>query len=391
MATIDKRGATTGRRQFLKYGGAAATVVGLAGCVGGDGGAGSDGGDGSDGGGDGSGGGDGGSTTTTSADGGGEDYDVEDKLVIYSPIPDDIIPWFEEKTGIDVELVTGVGPKVTARFFQEQSAGQYNADIMYGPTSTYLPNPDTVVEHTQTITDFGVDRQSVMPEGIYDKWSSKMPDELFSRLMPNHTLTNRVFTVSTSLDDPPTSYQDLLDSSYDENVVAQPFFMDTNAAVLQRALGSEQAARDYLQSLKEQNLLIQVKEVQPILEGRATVAFLATDGGGSITRMDQGAPITVTIPEEGVPQTAAAYVMAKNAPHPGAARKFMELQLSEEGQKYMQGVKGGRDPLRPEIPHGNERMRELMTDDNTFPMMLTREEIDANAKLVKDIWPDVAV
>lgn len=377
-------GGSGGRRTFIKTVGAAGALglTGLAGCSGGgDGGDG--GGDGEDGG-DGSGDGGGGSTTTTTDE-------LEDELVIYSPVPRDMISWFEEETGVSVELVTGAGPQTTARFFSEQESGQYNADMMYGPTSTYLPNPDSVLEHTIPITDFDVDRQAVMPDELYDKWESKMPGDVFAHMLPDNTLTHRVFAYSTDLDEPPTSYDDLLEERFHDNIVAQPFFMDTYAQILIRALGSVEATEEYYRGLKDQNLLIQIAELNPILEGRATVSFLATDTSGSMTRMDQGAPIDVTMPEEGVAYTGSAYVVAENAPHPNAAQKFLEMQLSEEGQKYIQSIKGGRDPISPDIPHGNERMRELIEEHDPSPMMLTAEEIQQGAEITKRVWPDVSV
>ena len=377
------------RRGFLKKAGLLGTV-GLAGCMGGEDG---DSGDGD--GGDGSGDGDtqtstdenDGDTTTTSP---GED-ELEDKLVIYTPVDLNLDSWFQEKTGVTVEVVTESGPRTTARFFQEQDSGQYSADLLYGPTSTFIPSQEATAEHTKPITDFGVDRQEVMPDGLYQTWSDKMPGDIFERLMPYNTLTNRTFAVSDSLDSPPTSYDTLLEPEYEGNIVAQPFFMDTNAAVLAQVLESDDAVREYLNSLKEQDLLLQVAEIAPILEGRVNTAFLATDTGGVVTQMNQGAPVTVTMPEEGVPLTAPAFVVAENAPHPNAAQRFLELQFSDEAQEFVQGLNGGREPTRPEYQHGNERMQELIDQTDRFPMMLSTDELDKYAQMAKDIWPDITV
>ncbi|MFB6131092.1 MAG: ABC transporter substrate-binding protein [Salinigranum sp.] len=372
MGSSDNLSSRVGRRNFLRVAGATgvAGLTGLAGCGGTGGGTGSE-------------------TTTTG--GTTSSGDTEGELVIYSPVPQNLVSWFEDQTDISVDVVTGVGPKITARFFQEQSSGQYNADLLYGPTSTFLPSPDTTTKFTQPITEFDIDRKSVMPDDLYQKWSKKMPGDIFDRLMPYHTLTNRVFAASSKLDSPPTSYADLKDESYDGNIVAQPFFMDTNAAVLKRTLGSEDAAKSYLQTLKSQNLLLQVKEIQPILENRVQVCFLALDTGGMVTRMSQGAPITASVPEEGVPQTSPAWVVAKNAPHPKAAQKFLEMQFSEEAQQYIQGVKGGRDPIRPDYEHGNPTLKKVLDGADQFPMMLTTDEINAAADLATEVWPDISV
>jgi len=377
------------RRSFIKTvaGSSALGLTGLAGCLGG--------GDGS---GDTEETDDDGDTTTTTGDTGdtettasSSDGDLEDTLVIYSPVEQDLISWFEDETGVNVELVTESGPRTTARFFQEQDAGEYSADILYGPTSTFLPSREATVEHTKPITDFNVDRQEVMPDGLYEKWSEKMPEDIFERLMPYSTLTSRAFTVSDSLDSPPTSYDDLLEDRFQGNIVAQPFFMDTNAAILGQALGSDDAAREYLNSLKDQDSLLQVREVQPILEGRVNTAFLATDTGGTVMRMGQGAPITVTTPEEGVPVTAPAFVVAENAPHPNAAQRFLELQFSQSAQEHVQSLRGGREPIRPGFDHGNDKMQELIDRGNRFPMMLSTEELNRYAEMAKDVWPDITV
>jgi iron(III) transport system substrate-binding protein len=87
-----------------------------------------------------------------------------------------------------------------------------------------------------------------------------------------------------------------------------------------------------------------------------------------------GAPIKQIRPEEGVGITPINQALIKNAPHPNAAKLWMEWSLSEEGQKLLasQGyapVRKGVETTQPEAGLAGVKFLPRDDDPETFKLL----------------------
>ena len=73
-----------------------------------------------------------------------------------------------------------------------------------------------------------------------------------------------------------------------------------------------------------------------------------------LPKMRDGAPIGIVFPKEGVPVSPYAAGIPKTAPHPNAARLFLDWSLSAEGQEFVSRDQGSLSALKvpPYVPEG---------------------------------------
>src|SRR5581483_11000945 len=95
------------------------------------------------------------------------------------------------------------------------------------------------------------------------------------------------------------------------------------------------AGFDYLQKL-DPNVLKYAKEnvYNDFTRGEIPI-WINADGNGLKAKYVDHAPVEVVIPEEGTITMPLVMGMAKGAPHPEAARKYLDWLLSDEAQKLM--------------------------------------------------------
>jgi iron(III) transport system substrate-binding protein len=164
-----------------------------------------------------------------------------------------------------------------------------------------------------------------------------------SRLVPAATL--------------PRSYDDLLDRKWRGGLMMEGTKADWFAGMLQ-IMGQERGVQ-YMRALAKQ---------QPSpREGHELLAQLVAAGEGlfdvnipvaSVERMkERGAPIDWTALGP-VPAIMVGAGLAAHAPHPNAAKLFLEFVLSRDGQKLMQTP--GRHVARRDIPNDHSaRLKDL--------------------------------
>jgi iron(III) transport system substrate-binding protein len=74
--------------------------------------------------------------------------------------------------------------------------------------------------------------------------------------------------------------------------------------------------------------------------------------------------------------------VAKNAPHPNAARLFMDYMLSDEGQKRLSAM--SRTPARPGVPATNPRLSQGLEIAVNDPGMA--ERFDQVVQLYRQVF-----
>lgn len=164
---------------------------------------------------------------------------------------------------------------------------------------------------------------------------------------------SRLVTASTM----PKSYDDLLDRKWRGTLMMEGTKADWFAGMLQ-IMGQERGLQ-FMRALAKQ---------QPSpREGHELLAQLVAAGEGlfdvnipvsSVERMkERGAPIDWTALGP-VPAIMVGAGLAANAPHPNAAKLFLEFVLSRDGQKLMQTP--GRHVARRDVPNDHSpRLKDL--------------------------------
>jgi extracellular solute-binding protein len=124
-------------------------------------------------------------------------------------------------------------------------------------------------------------------------------------------------------------------------------------------LGGEEKAREYMKQLARQEIQIR--------DGHGLLAQLLAAGEFplQLTLRDElaedliksGAPIDWVAFEPVIPNAASGVGMARNPPHPNAARLFIDFVLSRESQEAYQ--REGRTATRTDLESPNERIRKL--------------------------------
>src|SRR6185437_2433978 len=157
-------------------------------------------------------------------------------------------------------------------------------------------------------------------------------------------------------DQAPKSYLELLDPKWQGKIVkASPAYSGnimTATFDLSRVLGW-----DYFKKLGQQRVMqvqsateppkkVALGERQIMFEGSEYVALRAKA---------RGAPLAVVYPSEGTPLIIGSAAVVKDAPHPNAARLFINFLFSREAQQFLVD-NGQQRSLDPDVTEPADRM-----------------------------------
>jgi iron(III) transport system substrate-binding protein len=161
--------------------------------------------------------------------------------------------------------------------------------------------------------------------------------------------------------DAPKSYADLLDPKWKGKLVkAHPGYSGnimTATFELSRALGwsfFEKLAQQrvmQVQSSTEPPKKLALGERPVMVDGNEYNLFMVKEGG---------APVEAVYPTEGTPLVIGSAGVMKDAPHPNAARLFISLLYSHEGQQLLTDF-GGLRSFHPEVkePKGRRPLAQI--------------------------------
>jgi iron(III) transport system substrate-binding protein len=287
----------------------------------------------------------------------------EGKVVIIAP-PDpqvrEALPKaFKEKYGVTVEYIGGRSSETAAKMRAEHAAGVNTVDVALSGIQTMAlifyrekmidPIDDTVLVHPE------------VTEGKYWKtgkpWFMDPEGKYILRLF--NTLSS-AFYINTSLIKPEEikKGQDLLNPKWKGKIVAHdptvPGTGSNDAARLYVQYGEEFIKKLYIDQ-KPQIVRDRRQITDGILRGSYAIALGAEDD--DMDKLSkEGLPIKSIYELEDLPGTLSAGVgqlaLVKNAPHPNAARLFINWMASKEGLELFSRNRGGA-PTRNDV--GEER------------------------------------
>jgi iron(III) transport system substrate-binding protein len=281
---------------------------------------------------------------------------------LYSPVRDAFMKKFP---GIQLEGVDQRGRETREKVVAEQQSKNYVADVAISGTDTQAELASLGLTEPYTAAEIGSVIPTLVPPG--------------GQMTPR-TLTIFTIAVNTNLvppDQEPKTWLDVLDPKWKGKLA-----MDDP-----RGSGPGGTILSGLEYLYGQDIDQKLADQQPFFATQAGPIWTALNrgeyaifvSGGHPDVIDNrvaGAPVKQIKASDGVGVTPINQSLLKNAPHPNAAKLWIEWNLSEEGQSLLaqQGyavVRQGVKAVRPEADL--EGVKFLPRDDDVTKFNLIPE------------------
>jgi iron(III) transport system substrate-binding protein len=250
---------------------------------------------------------------------------------------------FEAKfPGITVTYSLGNVSQNLTKLTQELSAGVHNADILAlsapGETSDFV-----AAGFIQPYKVHDYDKYPATARGDKDVY------ELYDKFTPYGTIVYNTNLMKAA--DVPDSYKafaNLNPKKYAGKIIMNDlteYPYTNNLAVWQQVDGD--SSLNNLKNLK----IVTNTQATAITNGISSGQYLMSDTFNMqsyVALKAAGAPINFKVPKEGIWLQPGSHLLLKDAPHPAAAKLFMEYIYSAEGQKVWSAP--GYVSPRPDVP-----------------------------------------
>ena len=280
----------------------------------------------------------------------------EGKVVVYNmalgaPYFTAVIKSFESKYGIAVESLDLRASELAERIRTEQSAGRFLGDAEMITS--------TMIEEQLKNGDF-VQKLPPVPNASTLRPPFKTTDySVPAYVQPMGILIN---TRLVKDEDVPKSWSDLNSPKWKGKILSDDMRPlgsgNTLFAVLQNNMG-----KDFNEKLAEQKPVFSRdmrNDARRVARGEYAIYIPQVFAFASDLK---GLPVKVIIPEEGAPYAQMEFAVLKNAPHPNAARLFIQHFLDPASQtQYANGwmlpvVKGAAERANPDAqPFANAKL-----------------------------------
>jgi iron(III) transport system substrate-binding protein len=219
---------------------------------------------------------------------------------------------------IKVRAVTLQGPAMIARLRAER--GSPKCDVLNAPEDLLLTNTD-LLEPYHSKEEKNFPSWAIIHRG----------DDVYGY---GFSIAQQVFLINTSqmaLADAPHSWKDLLKPQYKGkfllgNPGSTTAGYDSYAQMLQIVGPTD------IQTFINNAVFAPETNLVPQEVGRGEVPMGLVEETKSFDMKQQGYPVEIIYPEEGLVPTLDGWSLVRNAPHPENARLFVEFMNSQEGQ-----------------------------------------------------------
>ncbi len=271
-------------------------------------------------------------------------------LVVYSSVDEanarKILNAFVEDTGIEVDFVFLSSGPALARIEAESSNPQ--ADVWFGaPLENHIIAKERgLTQAYKTLSIYGVSPEFYDVEGYYHP--------IYMNPLGVGVNTSVLEQIKASL---PESWEDLLDSEY-SRMIQYPNPQSSGTAYslitgLVKVYG-EDGAFEYLKNLAPNIQTYTQSGTGPSKAvGPGQVALGIQFTPAFFQFMEQGYPVSVVFPKEGVPYEVASVSILKGAKNLADAQKLVDWVVSKAGQQQVVDQKTYFYPIRPDVDFGS--------------------------------------
>jgi iron(III) transport system substrate-binding protein len=270
--------------------------------------------------------------------------------------------------GVTVKIVTGDGGQLLTRLLAEKDNPR--GDVLFGDKDHFL-------NHT-----FLFEPHISKHHAAYPKWA------LFEKDGQNwaygYNISIQVFAVNTNkmkVEDAPKSWKELTLPKYKGK------FMVSNPALASAGYYSfsqmlQMYGWDEMEKYIENARFVSTANAVPANVSRGEVEFGLVEETKSWELAEEGFPIKVIYPSEGIVPTVGGVGIVRNSPNPENAKLFAEFLNSVEGHNINVATRNRRTP-RPDAnpPKGLVPLSELKI--NTTRAMDIQETIDMKNEWMK--------
>lgn len=270
-------------------------------------------------------------------------------LVVYSSVDEEnankILNAFTEATGIKTQMVFLSSGPALSRIEAESNRPQ--ADIWFG-----APSENHILAHERELTQPYV---SANAGDLSDQFKDK--DGFWHAIYTNPLALGVRTDILEKRNAPvPASWEDLKNEAYRGLIqMPSPQASGTAYAVILtlKELWGEDAAFAYLKALNPNVQTYTQSGTAPsgaLGVGETPIALQFSPG--FLKLVDEGFPVKVVFPSEGVGYEVAAMSILKGAANEDEAKKFVDWMTSAEGQKQLSENKTYFMPIRDDVSAG---------------------------------------
>lgn len=285
---------------------------------------------------------------------------------------------FEKTYGVKVDFVRADSAEISLRLLNESKAGHVQADVYDGFGAPALVQQGIVASYIP-------DAAKSLPAQFHDPDGHWAATNLY-------VLTPGYNTELVAKGTEPKTFQDLLDPKWKGKMAwnSQPSVAAATGFIgLVLADMGEEKGTAYLQALAKQNvagLKVAARQVlDEVIAGEYSIALQIFNNHAVISAA-QGAPVA-WIPMQPATGILSVFSVTAGAPHPNAARLFVDYLVSADGQKLFRDA--DYLPVDPAVP---PKVPDLRPDGEKFKaIFFTPEQYYAGLpkwqKLFTDIFP----
>jgi iron(III) transport system substrate-binding protein len=245
-----------------------------------------------------------------------------------------ILPIFEKRfPGMKVNHVDATADKLAARAITEARGGRVLADVF----QMALENVLQVIDQKLTI-------DWLPPEAAAYPANFKESHWLAADMV---IITAAWNTSQVKKEDEPKQFDDFADPKWKGKMIAEGRDVELLIGLARHKYKNDEKAFDLIRKLAANNVEFHKghSELAEFLVAGQAAACITCYAHHYPPRIRKGAPLGYML-TEGI-ATITANALAKDAPHPNAARLFYRWSASEEGQRAY--AEGGRLPPHPKV------------------------------------------
>ncbi len=282
--------------------------------------------------------------------------DLEGELVVLCTVAEEwcqaTVDAFGDETGVDTQYVRLSAGEAIARL--EAEAGDPTFDVWFGGPSV---GPATAAGR-------GVIENYVSPNAadIRAEWQSGDGQWTGIYLGALGFCSNAELLAELGVE-APTSWEDLLDPAFDDNIAMADQRTSGTAATAAAALvavyGSEDAALDYLKKLDGNIFQYTKSGASPgnmAAQGEVATSVIFSHDCVKF-KIETGVDLVVSFPDEGTGFEVGQVSLLADAKHPNAAKAFVDWSLTPAAQEVGQQVLSFQIPTHPDAAVPEEAVR----------------------------------